>query len=73
MAAVPASAHFPVGYNYLHHAQKISKVPASAHFPVGYNASVARGAVDAAVPASAHFPVGYNPRQPQALLNKGSS
>ena len=35
--AVPASAHFPVGYNVLLFRAEIGCVPASAHFPVGYN------------------------------------
>ena len=34
---VPASAHFPVGYNLIGVYIKGNGVPASAHFPVGYN------------------------------------
>ena len=57
--SVPASAHFPVGYNCLMDFNRYVDVPASAHFPVGYNVRryvYLRGLV----PASAHFPVGYN-------------
>ena len=56
---VPASAHFPVGYNPLIVTRAVGDVPASAHFPVGYNPQVLRLLV-LIVPASAHFPVGYN-------------
>ena len=34
---VPASAHFPVGYNSFCAVNAKRIVPASAHFPVGYN------------------------------------
>ena len=36
---VPASAHFPVGYNCAPVAAFCRSVPASAHFPVGYNSA----------------------------------
>ena len=56
---VPASAHFPVGYNHIAKKQLGLSVPASAHFPVGYNCC-SKIQSSRSVPASAHFPVGYN-------------
>ena len=69
---VPASAHFPVGYNKACEWVKAQRVPASAHFPVGYNAMY-RVLVQAAVPASAHFPVGYNFCTDSCACGVGSS
>ena len=56
---VPASTHFPVGYNSTKSQPPICPVPASTHFPVGYNYLMKFNRA-IWVPASTHFPVGYN-------------
>ena len=72
MLTVPASAHFPVGYNRTIFLLQRYSVPASAHFPVGYNPAL-RMSMKRSVPASAHFPVGYNSKWIPSLAYRGSS